>query len=517
MNNIVHRLKKHAEQMPDKTAIITGRRRISYSLFFADVRATAVNLQENGFRKGDHILLFVPMSYALYKILFAIFSIGATAIFVETWADRNLINEAIAKSSPSGFVAIARAHLLRFMYPSVRKIPAKFLPIQLCGTGKRGDLHDFKIVDVKGNSAALVTFTTGSIGKSKAVKKTHNYLMTQHAVISRYIRPKPDAVDLTTFPVFFLNNIGLGITSVLPSSKTLKSNGFGQEEIVNLIKKENVSTSVASPSFFDNLADYFLENNPKTVLDTLYIGGAPVFPMLADKLTTVFPDTVIKVLYGSTEVLPISLADVKAVIRKTGDKGLFVGRPVEEATVKILKSVLGPVELAKDEAIETYLSETGEPGEVIVKGIHVLQEYLNSPELFAANKIVEKGEIWHRTGDTGMLDENGDLYLLGKENNKIILDGKEIQPFVVEQAIIGLPSVSYASTVQIDGNVYVAVELSVKPDGNLEEEILKKASRHGLNEKAVEIVFLRHIPRDSRHNSKVNYKKLRKELKNRRR
>ena len=46
-----------------------------------------------------------------------------------------------------------------------------------------------------------------------------------------------------------------------------------------------------------------------------------------------------------------------------------------------------------------------------MKGIHVLQEYFNTPELFAANKIVENGEIWHRTGDTGRLDENGDLYI----------------------------------------------------------------------------------------------------------
>ncbi len=512
MNNIVHRLKEHAEQMPDKTAIITGQRRISYSLFFSDVIATAVNLQEKGFRKGDHILLFVPMSYALYRILFAVFSIGATAVFVETWADRDLINEAIAKSSPRGFIAIAKAHLMRFMYPSIRKIPYKFLPIQLCGIGNRGKLHEFKIANVEGNSTALVTFTTGSIGKSKAVKKTHNYLMTQHTVISKYICPKPDAVDLTTLPVFFLNNIGLGITSVIPNSKALRSTGCCAEEIMNLIRKENISTSVGSPSFFNKLADSLLENNRKIALDTLYIGGAPVFPKLAEKMTNVFPEAVVKVLYGSTEVLPISLADVTDVLRKTGEKGLFVGRPVEEATVRILKSVSGPIELKEGETIETYLSETGEPGEVIVKGIHVLKEYLNAPELFAANKIVEKEEIWHRTGDTGSLDENGDLYLLGKENNRISLDGRAIQPFVVEQAIIGLPSVSYASIVQISGKVYMAVEISVKPDENLEQEILKSVSQYGLDETSVKIVFLQHIPRDSRHNSKVNYKKLRKKL-----
>jgi len=83
---------------------------------------------------------------------------------------------------------------------------------------------------------------------------------------------------------------------------------------------------------------------------------------------------------------------------------------------------------------------------------------------------------------------------------------------VVEQAIIGLSSVSYASIVQIDDKVYMAVETSGKSDENFENEIRKKATRHGLNEKSVNIVFLQRIPRDSRHNSKVNYKKLRKEL-----
>jgi len=512
MNNIVHRLKEHAEQTPDKTSIIVGRRVISYSLFFNDVCKTATNLQKKGFRKDDHILLFIPMSYVLYKILFAIFSIGATAVFVETWADRNLINEAISRSSPKGFIATAKAHLLRAIFPSVRNIPKKFIPTQLCGVKKTSNVHDFQIAAIEADTSALVTFTTGSGGKSKAVKKTHDYLMIQHTVIAKYIRPEPDGVDLTTLPIFFLNNIGLGITSVIPSINPSKSHGFCADKVVKNIRKENISTSVGSPAFFWQLADYLLESKQKVSLDTIYIGGGPVFPKLAKKLIKTLPDTVIKVLYGSTEVLPIALADASDVIRKTGEKGLFVGRPVEEAVVRILKSVSGPVGLKKGETISRFLSETGEPGEVIVKGIHVLKEYLNAPELFAVNKITENDEIWHRTGDTGRIDENGDLYLLGKENNKITIDGREIHPFVVEQAIIELQSISYVSCIQAGDKVFIAVETDMKSSRDLEEKILERAFRYGLSQTAVQIVFLSHIPRDSRHHSKVNYQKLREEL-----
>jgi len=512
MTNIVHQLKEHAEQTPEKIAIIIGRKAVSYSLFSNDVCATAANLQKQGFRKGDRILLFIPMSYDLYTILFAIFSIGATVVFVETWADRKLINEAISKASPQGFIAIAKAHFLRVIYPSVRNIPKKFIPIQLCGVRKTTTVHDFQIVDIEDDTSALVTFTTGSGGKSKAVNKTHNYLMTQHIVISKYIRPKPDGVDLTTLPVFFLNNIGLGITSVIPSKSPLRSQRFRTDTMVNSIIKENVSTSVGSPAFFGELADYLLENKQKLALDTIYIGGAAVFPKLAGKLIKALPDTTIKILYGSTEVLPISLADAPDVILKSGEKGLFVGTPVKEAVVKILKSISRPVELEKDETIKRFLTETGEPGEVIVKGTHILKEYLNSPELFAANKIVEKGEIWHRTGDTGRLDENGDLYLLGKESNKIRLDNRTIHPFVVDQAIIELQSISYVACFQTGDKVCIAVETPMKSSKDLEKKIYEKISRHGLTEADVKVVFLSHIPRDLRHNSKVNYQKLRKGL-----
>ena len=511
MKNIVHRLKEHAEQTPDKTAIILGKRTISYSMFFNDVCSTATNLQKRGFKRGDRILLLVPMSYDLYRILFAIFSIGATAVFVETWADRNLINEAISKSSPEGFIAIAKAHFLRALYPSVRKIPIKCIPPQLCGRRKCSS-RDFHIADIEKGTSALVTFTTGSTGHSKAVKKTHAYLMTQHAVISKYIRPDRDAVDLTTLPVFFLNNIGLGITSVIPSPKLITPNAFHADSLVEIIRNENVSTSVGAPAFFGKLADYLHENKQRTTLKTIYIGGAPVFPKLASKLVKALPDTVIKVLYGSTEVLPISLADARDVIHKTGDKGLFVGKPVKEANVRILKTVAGPIQLKKGESITPFLAEIGDPGEVIVKGIHVLTEYLNAPELFALNKIVENDDIWHRTGDSGRIDENGNLYLLGKEDNKIQSPNGRIYPFVVEQAIIELQSISYASCFQAEDKVFIAIETSAKLSKALEGEIYDRVSRYGLSESAVKIVAMQHIPRDSRHNSKVNYQKLKDDL-----
>lgn len=111
-----------------------------------------------------------------------------------------------------------------------------------------------------------------------------------------------------------------------------------------------------------------------------------------------------------------------------------------------------------------------------------------------------------------IFDEKGDLYLLGKENNKIHLHHGRIYPFVVEQAIIELQSISYASCFQVEDKVFIAVETSVKVIQDLERKIFARVSRYGFSESAVNIVFMQHIPRDSRHNSRVNYQNLREYL-----
>ena len=101
-------------------------------------------------------------------------------------------------------------------------------------------------------------------------------------------------------------------------------------------------------------------------------GGAPVFPKNARLLQENFNDCDIEIVYGSTEAEPIASISAKELLQCEGNvkDGLYVGKPIEDINVKIIKPSDEPIE----DFESTWLS-TGEIGEICVEGKHVLKEY----------------------------------------------------------------------------------------------------------------------------------------------
>ena len=126
--NIIEKIKIQSKQTPNKIALIEKNLKISYKQLFEDVVNSAKNLKSKGFNKNDRIVLFVPMSYNLYKIMLGIFYIGATVVFIDAWAGKKLILDAISIAKPTGFIGIFKSHLLNLFSKNVRKIPIKLFP-----------------------------------------------------------------------------------------------------------------------------------------------------------------------------------------------------------------------------------------------------------------------------------------------------------------------------------------------------------------------------------------------------
>ena len=71
---------------------------------------------------SSNVLVFVPMTIELYKILCAIFYIGATAVFVDAWADKNRLDQALTIVPCKAFIACPKAYLLKLMSKKVREV-----------------------------------------------------------------------------------------------------------------------------------------------------------------------------------------------------------------------------------------------------------------------------------------------------------------------------------------------------------------------------------------------------------
>ncbi len=516
--NVIQTLLETVKIHPEKIAIIekrrgiTGRsgyRKFTYSEMMSDIRLVASRLRKKGFKKGDRIVVFTPMSYELYVIVLAIFYIGAVTVFMDAWASRERLTQACLTVKPKGFIGCLKAQLLMIV-PEIRKIPVKILDRLLFLPSIPGSLKDDGPQEIDEDDEGLVTLTTGSTGMPKGANRTHGFLSKQFDVLISHLGIVETNIDLTALPVFVFCNLGAGATSVLPVFNPAKPTEFDPEAVINQIKECNISTSVGSPAFYEKLADYLTQKNEQVSIKRIYTGGAPVFKTLAKKFRKAFPDTDMEIVYGCTEAEPISSIKLDDFLKSDSSLGVAVGHPDPAVDVKVLKPLNGAVVIEESKGLQDYLAAQGEVGEIIVTGPHVLKSYMGDVDAWRENKIKDGERIWHRTGDAGKIDSSGRICLHGRIRNVIHTNRGDVYSLPYEQMIMDIEGVSFASIMECDGRLFAAVEPNPDLPESKRQELVEISKGMLVDLNPFRIFLLNRIPRDPRHNSKVDFAEFRK-------
>lgn len=506
--NIAARLEERAARHPDRAAIVdrTGRR-LTFGELDRRVRALGAGLASRGLGPGDSVLLFVPISADLYVALLAALHCGATAVFVDAWADRRRLDAAVRAASPKMFIGTPKAQLLRLMSPAIRRIPVHLTAGSRLLSLRRHERAPTDAVRVDDDTPALVTFTTGSTGTPKAAARSHGFLWAQHRALAGHLHPREDDVDMPTLPVFVLNNLASGIPSVLPDFDPRRPADIDPARIHRQMREQGVTTSSGSPAFYERLARWCAETGERIPLRALFTGGAPVLPPLARLLTSV-ADGGVGVVYGSSEAEPIAGIDARGMLAAMDGscEGICVGRPVPEVEVKLLRPHDGP--LAE---LTGWEVERGETGEVTVTGAHVLAGYLNDPDAELRNKIRDGGRVWHRTGDAAWMDDDGRLWLMGRIAERVQRDGRVWWGGAAEVRALQVEGVRHAAYLGI-GDPARAVLCVETATGTLSAAERAHLASALAPIPVDEIRPLRSIPRDPRHASKTDTGALRELL-----
>lgn len=525
--NLAARLALSARQFPERVAIIDrrdGKRRaVTYGELAERVASTSAGLTDRGVVPGDRVLLFVPMSLDLYVALLAVLHRGAEAVFVDAWAGRARVNAAIAAANPRAWIGTPRAQLLRLQSEAVRRIPISIVaggPWPLRRVERSARATEAALVSA--DTTALVTFTTGSTGQPKAAARSHGLLWAQHLALSAHLRHTEQDVDMPSLPIFVLNNLAVGITSVLPDADPRRPSAIDPRAVLANMRDEGVSTLVASPAFCERLVQEVLTRGEQLPLRRLFTGGAPVLPPLVRALARAMPHGA-EVIYGSTEAEPIAGLDVQSMLALNGGRvtastngmdgaavtaalGLCVGTPVEHITLRIVRPHRGPIELTESDWPAWELN-AGETGEVVVAGDHVLPGYLNDPESDRTHKINDGTRIWHRTGDAGYLDNTGRLWLMGRVKHCLVRDGSSWWPLPAELRAFEVEEIAHAAYVGVgsDARAVLCVEAPTVINQAATEQALRRAVQPWPID---DVVFLTRIPRDPRHESKTDLEAL---------
>ena len=505
--NIVDLFYESARRNPGKTAIIFQDNKISFRDFEKQVTETANYFISKGIVKGDRALVFVPMSMDLYRIVLALFRIGATAVFLDEWVSKKRLEECCKVAQCKVFIGIFKARVLSLFSSELRNIPIKL------GLSYSSDSSNKVFVPTKNDDTALITFTTGSTGTPKAAKRTHGFLHKQFNALIEKIDPKENEIDMPVLPIVLLINLGMGSTSVIADYKASKPNSLRPEKIIGQLKKYSVNRIISSPFFVKEISKHLIKNNDSLPeIKKIFTGGAPVFPSEAEIYNRAFPSAKVEVVYGSTEAEPISSINVKDLIiekEKILSQGLKVGRPDKSAEVKIIKSTEESISLKSADELTSMVMPLGTIGEIIVSGEHVLKEYFNNEKALKRNKIFIHEKCWHRTGDSAYLDENGVLFLTGRCETLIKRNDKIISPFIYENYFQTIDGVEMGTILNLRERLTAVIELK---DPSKKDSVKNRIN--ALELKFEEIIFIKKIPRDPRHNSKIDYPKLKLSLPN---
>jgi olefin beta-lactone synthetase len=537
--NIAARLAERAARHPARPAIVEGRggrrRSISFGELADRVARTGEGLRRQGLTPGDRVLLFVPMSTDLYATLLGVLHAGGVAVFVDAWAGRERLAAAVDAAAPRLFVGTWKAQLLRWVTPALRRIPGSARPGRLPAAAPAGQTEPAAVVQA--DDHALVTFTTGSTGRPRAAARSHAFLWAQHRVLARHLALRDEDVDMPTLPIFVLNNLALGVTTVLPHMDPRRPADADPAAVLAQMRDEGVTTTSGSPAFYQRLAEHVSARGETIPVRALFTGGAPVFPPLARALAAATAGEV-HVLYGSTEAEPIASIPALELAERSespGAPGVCAGRPVDEIELRIEREMKGDRRAAAQREPPgerppprppvpqgpgggaAEVPQSGEVGEIVVSGEHVLGGYLNDPEGDAAVKIREGDRVWHRTGDGGWVDEGGRLWLLGRVGQRVEREGGTWWPMAAEARALSVPGVRHAAYLgQPRPGGGTAAVLCVEVEGAAMagvRESLEARLRVALAPIPVDQVrVLDRVPRDPRHASKTDVPRLRELL-----
>ncbi|WP_339220087.1 class I adenylate-forming enzyme family protein [Paenibacillus sp. FSL W7-1279] len=357
--------------------------------------------------------------------------------------------------------------------------------------------NDRDIRYLKDGTAVLIP-TSGTSGKSsKIVQLSHSGLLWvakrhNNRVFKNSIHKTLIILPLTSS---FVNTTQLLAQLILGGTSVVYSKPFFPRDIYKLIKEHGIYSLGCVPTHL-HLMNRYPPKDPDLLSSLKFIISAGDYTPAQELIEArkKLPNTKIIKAYGLTEAGPrVSCTDPDSdIYPSTDDK--TVGRPFEGIQLRIITE-------------NNELCKTNQIGEILINSPGNMIGYYNNP--VASREVLNNN--WLRTGDLGYLNEKGELCIIGRKKNVILVGGntiypEEIEEFLVKQKDI-LDAAVYGKKDPILGELIIALLVTNNADDNSITE-LKKICQQNLSPYKIPHYFynVNKIPRNE--NGKIIRQKL---------
>lgn len=360
---------------------------------------------------------------------------GATSIVALDQLHREIAQLALAQAPDVAIQVTTGAWDLRADGPAQRSEPAVPGTHDLLELATSHAGSAYTRATPARSDVAVLTYTSGTTGPPKGAMNTHGNIAYGARVYRDWLGVGPDDTILGIAPLYHVTgltgHIGLSLATGAP---LVLAHRFDAEVIARLLEHHRATVTVAAITAYMAIAnDERARGYDLTSLRRAYSGGAPVPPAVVEDLER-RTGIRIRPVYGLTESTGAThLTPTDGPVPTDPSTGaLSVGATVPGATTRIA-----------DESGATVPS--GEVGEVLIRGPQVVPGYWERPE--ESRNSIRDGELW--TGDVGVIDKDGWLYLVDRRKDMIIASGFKVWPREVEDVLYEHEAVREAAVVGI--------------------------------------------------------------------
>jgi len=434
-------LEEHAANIPDNIALRFFTRTFSYQELNAQVNRLANSLAAFGIGKGDVVGIHMPNVPQYLITLLAVSKLGAAASGISLMAVPSELSYQLEDSNIS--VLVSLDHLANSVLAKIEQMPvclkhvliasasdylapqSTALP-QLEGVNCVAYLDAVNAADDRFNQLAthyndtyLMQYTGGTTGRPKGAMlsiRTVNHVHSSGNVYAPMVVGQE--IALSPFPMFHVAGVSFHTACIRYGAQcVLIPDPRDLDHLLEQLLVAPITRFAAVPTLFQMLISH--EDIAKvdfSQLRTAVTGAAPLAGSEREKIEAVIGRDKLTDNFGMTETGPTYISNPPGRI-----KAAALGVPLPGADVRIVDVETG-----------TKAMPTGEPGEIITAGPHVMKGYLHLPEESAKAMREFDGKVFMYTGDVGYFDEEGYLYISDRAKDMLIVGGFKVFSVEVE-------------------------------------------------------------------------------------
>lgn len=437
--NIAMALEMAAECHPDRIAVTSGTKSLTYGALLRAARTAGAAVRDSGCR---HVGLLDINSLAAPVALFAAAYAGVPYVPMNYRLTRPELEGLLARIEPA-FLVAAPAYVDGLSIPAGNRVVSSedFLALaqgEEVLAPAQGDMAPATEAPGAPSDVAVQLFTSGTTGAPKAAVLRHENLMSYIlGTVDFAGADEADAV-LVAVPPYHIAGISAVLSSTYACRRMVQLPNFDGAAWLELCRREAVTNAFVVPTMLSRVIEHLDatgESGALPAMQAIAYGGGKMPPQVIEKAMAVWPGVAFTNAYGLTET-----SSTICLLGPEDHRLAFTSSDPEiRRRLHSVGKPIGTVEIAIRGAAGRALP-AGEIGDVYVRGGQVSGEYLGVGSLLDA-------EGWFPTRDRGFVDSYGFLYLDGRADDVIVRGGENISPGEIEDVLRLHPAVADVAVV----------------------------------------------------------------------